>query len=190
MDRLLLTLLFVALLVLCVYGMWKGWRRQARAQSVRIPPFPERPAEPGTPLLETPGLYVATTYAGHWQERIVTRGAGLRGPATLRLHDDGIDVDRDGMPGFWIPREAVTGIATGKGMAGKVMGTDSLLIVTWRAGESGDESRSAEAVELDTGFRADDRGVYPKWITQVERDTTAEAGVERTTERIVGGAQA
>ncbi|MBB3053213.1 hypothetical protein FHS23_004257 [Prauserella isguenensis] len=184
MDRLLLTLLFVALLVLCVYGMWKGWRRQARAQSVRIPPFPARPAEPGTPSLETPGLYVTTTYAGHWQERIVTRGAGLRGPATLRLYDDGIDVDRDGMPGFWIPREAISGIATGKGMAGKVMGTDSLLIVTWRAGESDD------AVELDTGFRADDRGVYPKWITQVERASEREAGTESDDERIVGGAQA
>ncbi|MBB3665767.1 hypothetical protein FB384_004726 [Prauserella sediminis] len=190
MDRLLLTLLFVALLLLCVYGMWKGWRRQARAQSVRIPPFPTRPAEPGTALLEAPGLYVATTYAGHWQERIVTRGAGLRGPATLRLHDDGIDVDREGMPGFWIPREAVTGIATGKGMAGKVMGTDSLLIVTWRAGESGEAGESGGAVELDTGFRADDRGVYPEWIKQVERASADEAATESDEERIVGGAQA
>lgn len=190
MDRLLLTLVFVALLVLCVYGMWKGWRRQARAQSVRIPPFPARPAEPGTPLLETPGLYVTTTYAGRWQERIVTRGAGLRGPATLRLYDDGIDVDRAGRPGFWIPREAITGIATGKGMAGKVMGTDSLLIVTWRVGESDAAGGSDGAVELDTGFRADDRGVYPKWITQVERASKGEAGTESDDERIVGGAQA
>ncbi|GAA1230510.1 transporter [Prauserella halophila] len=190
MDRLLLTLVFVALLVLCVYGMWKGWRRQARAQSVRIPPFPERPAEPGAPQLETPGLYVATTHAGHWQERIVTRGAGLRGPAALRLYDDGIEVDRDGMPSFWIPREAITGIATGKGMAGKVMGTDSLLIVTWRAGESDGDGGSGRTVELDTGFRADDRGVYPQWIKQVERDTAGDAGSASDHERIAGGAQA
>lgn len=162
MDRLLLTLVFVALLLLCVYGMWRGWRRQARTQSVRIPPFPQRPADPGAPQLEATGLYVATTYAGHWQERIVTRGAGLRGPATLRLHADGIDVDRAGMPGFWIPRAAITAVVTGKGMAGKVMGTDSLLIVTWRAGEGDD------AVEVDTGFRADDRGVYPEWIDKVK----------------------
>lgn len=186
MDRLLLTLLFVALLVLCVYGMWKGWRRQARAQSVRVPPFPERPADPGAPLLEQAGLYVATTYAGHWQERIVTRGAGLRGRATFRLYDDGIDVDREGRPGFWIPREAVSGIATGKGMAGKVMGTDSLLIVTWRVGESDG------AVELDTGFRADDRGVYPRWIQQLqpERAAANEAAGTGDNEGIVGGAQA
>lgn len=189
MDRLLLTLGFIVLFMLCVYGMWKGWRRQARAQSVRIPPFPARPAEPGTPVLETPGLYVATTNAGHWQERIVTRGAGLRGPATLRLHDGGIDVDRDGMPGFWIPREAVTRIATGKGMAGKVMGTDSLLIVTWRAEQV---DGGAPGVELDTGFRADDRGVYPQWIRQFERETVSEDGnaSDNEAEFVTGGGQA
>ncbi|OLT43628.1 transporter [Saccharomonospora sp. CUA-673] len=169
MERLLLSLLFAALLALCVYGMWRGWRRQARTQSVRIPPFPERPESPGAAELEESGLYVATTYAGHWQERIVTRGAGLRGPATLRLHADGIDVDRAGMPGFWIPRSAITGVATGRGMAGKVMGSNSLLVVTWVVGDGDD------AVEVDTGFRADDRGVYPQWIERLD-GTQVEAG--------------
>ncbi|WP_106180391.1 transporter [Prauserella shujinwangii] len=158
MDRLLLTLLVAAFFALCLYGMWRGWRRQAREQSVRLPPFPEVPAERGEPVLRAGGVYVATTRAGRWQERVVTRGVGLRGRATLRLFPDGVEVDRAGANGFWIPRESIVDIGTAKGMAGKVMGTDSLLVLTWRLGET----------ELDTGFRGDDLGRYPEWIEQVK----------------------
>ncbi|SFB21889.1 hypothetical protein SAMN05216266_106204 [Amycolatopsis marina] len=162
MDRLLLSLLVAAFFGLCVYGMWRGWRRQARAQSVEFPPFPEVPAQPGEPVLEAHGLYVCTTRAGRWQERIVTRGAGLRTTATLRCYPGGIEVERVGAPGFWIPRESVVDTVIGKGMAGKVMGTDSLLVITWRLGE--------EAV--DTGFRGDDIDVYPKWIEALHGNVT------------------
>ncbi|TKG64840.1 PH-like domain-containing protein [Prauserella endophytica] len=158
MERLLLTLLVIAFFALGVYGMWRGWRRQARAQSVRVPPFPEVPEDLGEPLLSAKGLYVATTNAGHWQERVVTRGVGLRGPAVLRLYDEGVEVDRAGTVSFWIPRESIVDVKTAKGMAGKVMGTDSLLVFTWRADD----------VELDTGFRGDDLAVYPQWINQVK----------------------
>ncbi|WP_240519415.1 transporter [Amycolatopsis antarctica] len=162
MDRFLLSLAVLAFFALCVFGMWRGWRRQARAQSVEFPPFPEVPTEPGPVSLELPGLYVASTRAGHWQERIVTRGAGLRTSGTLRLHPDGIEVERIGAPGFWIPRSAVVAVATGRGMAGKVMGTDALLVITWRPGEG-----TAGPVEVDTGFRADDIGRYRAWIDAV-----------------------
>lgn len=158
MERFLLTLAVAAVFVLALYGMWRGWRRQARSQSVRVPPFPSAPDAVGEPLLETAGLYVSTTFAGHWQQRIVTRGMGLRGPAVLRLYADGIEVDRSGAPGFWIPRRSVVAVATAKGMAGKVMGTNSLLVFTWRLGD----------VELDTGFRGDDLSVYPQWIEHVK----------------------
>lgn len=157
MDRSLLTLLVVAFFALCVLGMWRGWRRQAREQSVRFPPFPQRPADPGEPELEAVGLYVATTEEGRWQRRVVTRGVGMRGPATLRLYAAGVEVDRAGAPGFWIPRESVTAVGTAKGMAGKVMGTESLLVLTWQCGDIG----------LDTGFRGDDLAGYPQWIEQV-----------------------
>ncbi|WP_298179899.1 transporter [Saccharomonospora sp.] len=158
MDRLLLTLLCLAFFALCLYGMWCGWRRQARAQSVRVPPFPSVPDDPGEPVLETRGVYVSTTMSGHWQDRIVTRGAGLRGPAVVRLYADGVEIDRRGTYGFWIPRDSIVDVRTAKGMAGKVMGTESLLVFTWRLGD----------VELDTGLRGDDLSVYPQWIEQVK----------------------
>ncbi|GAB2967069.1 transporter [Amycolatopsis acidiphila] len=154
MERFVLVLVVLACFALAVWGMRVGWRRRARSQSVLVPPFPQVPEEPGEPLLEAPGLYVSTTTAGNWQDRIVTRGVGLRGRAVLRRYAGGVEVDRAGAPGFWIPNEAVAGIRRGSAIAGKVMGSDSLLIITWRAGE----------VELDTGFRGDDHGSYPDWI--------------------------
>lgn len=156
MDRLLLTLLVVVFFGLCVWGMRHGWRRQAREQSVEFPPFPEVPADPGRVLDEARGSYVATTRAGHWQERVVTRGVGLRGNATLRRYAAGVEVDRDGAVGFWIPRDRIERLDTASGMAGKVMGTRSLLTITWRLGDA----------SLDTGFKANDISVYARWLEE------------------------
>jgi hypothetical protein len=156
-ERLALVLIVAACLALLLWGMRVGWRRKARSQSVLVPPFPQAPDEPGEPELETKGLYVSTTTAGNWQDRIVTRGLGLRGRANLRLYSGGVEVDRTGAPGFWIPREAVTGVRIGSAIAGKVMGTESLLIITWRAGET----------EVDTGFRGDDLEAYPQWTQKL-----------------------
>ncbi len=158
MERLWLVLAIVAFFLLCLWGMYVGWRRKARSQSVRVPPFPAIPSGPGDVLLESTGVYVATTFAGEWQNRVVTRGAGLRTGAVLRLHDSGVAVERGGAPDFWIPRDAVTGVRRDSKIAGKVMGTDALLVLTWRAGET----------ELDTGFRGDDLDDYPQWIDQLK----------------------
>lgn len=155
-------MLVVAVFLLAVYGMWRGWRRKAREQSARYDPFPEVPARltdpesaPGAgPRDVAKGIYVATTRSGHWQDRIVTRGAGMRGPATLRRYSAGVVVDRTGAPSFFIPAESIVDAKTARGMAGKVMGTDGLLVITWRLG----------GVDVDTGFRCEDRAVYPQWI--------------------------
>ncbi|NKQ53697.1 transporter [Amycolatopsis sp. K13G38] len=159
MERFLLVLVVVAVFALALWGMRLGWRRRARSQSVRLAPFPQVPAEPGEPLLEADGLYVSTTTAGNWQDRIVTRGMGLRGRAVLRRYAGGVEVDRAGAPGFWIPDESVLRVRRGSAIAGKVMGSDSLLIITWRLGE----------VELDTGFRGDDHGDYPQWMQSLSK---------------------
>lgn len=157
MERLLLTLIVLAVFLLLLWGMRVGWRRKARSQSARVPPFPPVPDDPGEPELQAEGLYVSTTTAGDWQDRIVTRGVGMRGRASLRLYPGGIAVDRAGAPGFWIPRESITGARAASAIAGKVMGTDSLLVITWQAGD----------VALDTGFRADDPAECPQWIDEL-----------------------
>ncbi len=162
MERLVLTLVVLGCLLLAVWGMRVGWRRRARSQSVLVPPFPQVPEEPGGLLLpEAPGLYVSTTTAGNWQDRIVTRGVGLRGRAVLRRYAGGVEVDRAGAPGFWIPVESIVDVRRASAIAGKVMGTDSLLVITWRLGD----------VELDTGFRGDDHGDYPQWMESLRSES-------------------
>ena len=158
MERLWLVLAIVAFFLLCLWGMYLGWRRKSRAQSVQVPLFPEIPGSPGEILLESSGIYVSTTTAGNWQDRIVTRGAGLRTNAVWRLHAGGVAVERGGAPDFWIPRAAITGVRRDSKIAGKVMGTDALLILTWLAGD----------VELDTGFRGDDLDDYPQWTEALQ----------------------
>lgn len=158
MERLWLVLAIVAFFLLCLWGMYLGWRRKARSQSARVPPFEQIPGDPGEVLLESTGVYVATTIAGEWQNRVVTRGAGLRSGAVWRLHGGGVAVERGGAPDFWIPRGAVTGVRQDSKIAGKVMGTDALLVLTWRAGET----------ELDTGFRGDELDDYPHWIEELK----------------------
>jgi hypothetical protein len=179
MDRLILTLVIVVVFLVCLGGMWLGWRRKARSQSVRVPPFPDLPDELGELVLaEATGLYVSTTTAGHWQDRIVTRSAGLRGNATLRLYAGGIEVDRSGAPSFWIPAASLVDAHRDKAIAGKVMGSDSLLIITWKAGET----------LLDTGFRGDDLDVYPQWIEEV-RTAASPRWAANDTSDLRGGAQ-
>ncbi len=158
MERFWLVLAIVAFFLLCLWGMYLGWRRKSRSQSARVPPFPAIPSDPGDVLLESTGVYLATTFAGEWQNRVVTRGAGLRTSASWRLHDGGVAVERGGAPDFWIPRDAVTGIRRDKKIAGKVMGTDALLVIAWRLGDA----------DLDTGFRGDDLDDYPQWIEQLK----------------------
>lgn len=158
MERLALTLLVLAVFLLGVWGMWLGWRRKAREQSARYAPFPQVPEadDLGQELAATDGVYVATTPHGRWQDRIVTRGVGMRGPATLRRYDGGVVVERHGARSFFIPASAITEVTTARKMAGKVMGTDGLLVITWRLGDE----------LLDTGFRGDDMDVYPEWTSR------------------------
>lgn len=158
MDRLALTLAIIAFFGLCLCGMWLGWRHKAHSQSTEIPPFPAAPDSLGELTLpEATGLYVSTTTAGHWQDRIVARGMGSRSKVTLRLHASGLQLDRVGAPGFWIPAEALAGVRRDKRIAGKVMGVDNLLVITWKTG----------GVLLDTGIRGDDVEVYPQWIEAI-----------------------
>jgi len=158
-TRSLLVLLFVAAFVLAVYGMARGWRARARRQAAVFPSFPTPPADlpddEGTQLLAPlTGVYVGTTTAGNWQDRIVVGDVGHRAEAELRLFPSGLLVDRVGASPLWIPAGALRDARTDRALAGKVMTRDGLLVVTWSLGEH----------LLDTGFRADEKTSYAEWV--------------------------
>ena len=159
MDRLLLTILLVVLCVLAAAGLWWGWRNRGARQerSLALPELPAVPAHLGTARTEAlTGLYVSSTTAGHWQDRVVTRGLGERARATVTLFDAGLVIDRDGPAPIFLPLASVKSVGTAPGIAGKVMGMpDGILVITWTLG----------GVDLDSGVRADDPAAQSDWLT-------------------------
>ena len=87
MERTLLVVGLVALCALAGYGLYVGWRHRAARQS-GLAALPVAPADLGPDLVEpVTGLYISTTTAGNWQDRIVAAGprpARRRGGQAVR----------------------------------------------------------------------------------------------------------
>ncbi|MBM7461099.1 PH-like domain-containing protein [Rhodococcus coprophilus] len=162
MDRILLTVGFLALWVVLVLLMWKGWRGRARRQKDAIGELPVVPAEPGERLIEpSTGLYVGSTLAPSWQDRIAVGDLGFRANAELSRYRTGVLVERHGASPIWIPQESIRAIRTERGLAGKVMTKDGVLVIRWQL---------PSGTEVDTGFRGDDKSIYPQWTREWTRD--------------------
>lgn len=139
----LIAVIVTLIIIAAVFAlMRRGWNsRLARQDDVPAPP--DIPADLGEPALSAPGMYVCTTAAGDWLDRIAVHDLGLRTGATLDVHDGGIAVRRDGSPDFYIPRAAVRGVTTADGMAGKFVEKGGLVVIGWTLGTA----------DVDTGFR-------------------------------------
>jgi hypothetical protein len=147
MDRLSLTL---GTLAFCVVGyllMARGWRSRLRRQL----DVPAPPVSDGTARVTqaVPGLYVGTTAAGDWLDRIAVHQLSDRATGELCLADDGVHLLRDGLPEVFVPRAALTGVTVEQSLAGKIVST-GMLVLTWRLG----------AREVATAFRADDPAAH------------------------------
>lgn len=155
MERLLLVLGLVLLCALMVYGLYAGWRHRAARQS-GLAELPVEPTDLGPDLVDPlVGLYVSTTSAGNWQDRIVAHGLGRRAAGAARLSAEGVCFERDGEADIFVPTADLVEITTAPGIAGKVIGqADGILIVRWTLG----------GVALDSGFRADDAERQDDWL--------------------------
>jgi hypothetical protein len=146
-ERLLLTAATLAVVVLLGLLMRRGWRRRAARQS-------DVPALSGQPLGGTDrvppaeGVYVSSTTAGDWLDRITAQGLGARSEAVLRVTGAGVAFERTGAPDVVIPASDLQGARIEPGMAGKFVGPSGLVVVRWQHGERA----------LDTGFRAREIG--------------------------------
>jgi len=162
MDRTLWVIGLVAFWGLLVGLMYLGWRARARRQASRIGEMPAVPGELGTRLLEpTTGLYVGSTIVPSWQNRIAVGDIGFRAAGELSRYERGILLERDGASPIWIPAESVRAVRTERGLAGKVMTRDGVLVIRWEL---------PSGTEIDTGFRGDDKTVYPQWADRKEEE--------------------
>ncbi len=155
MTRSVLVLLCLVALAVALLGMRSGWRNRSRRQSA-LPALPEVPAL-GTALLSTTGLYVGSTFATSWQDRVVHGGLGERADATATLHPQGVLIVRQGSASIFVPAAVIDRARLAPGLAGKVMGAGGLLVVRWRLGDT----------LVDSGFRADDKTAYPQWVQAI-----------------------
>ncbi len=155
MERALLVIGLLVICLLAAYGLRRGWRSRAARQS-HLPALPVLPPDPGPDLLPPlTGLYVSTTTAGQWQDRIVTHTLGRRAAGAARLLAAGICIERDGEVDIFVPAGDLVEVTTAPGIAGKVTGQrDGILIFRWLLGDT----------LLDSGFRADDRDAQAEFV--------------------------
>ena len=162
MTRTILVLGCVLIVALALWAMRRGWRNRL-ARSANLPALPAPPTDLGTAMLSATGLYVGTTTAANWQDRVLHDGLGARAAAALSLYPGGLLIDRRGARPIFVPATAWVGARVAPALAGKVVGAGGLLVLRWQLG----------GTQLDSGFRADDKSTYPTWLTAINERISA-----------------
>ena len=131
--------------------MLLGWRNRQQRQGF----LPAPPVADGTATVvigAVPGLFVGTTFAGRWLDRVAAHRLGDRAAGWLAVHTDGVHVDREGAPEVFLPFSVIDQATVGDALAGKVVGPGGLLLVSWRLGDT----------LLTSGFRATDHSQHQR----------------------------
>lgn len=147
----------VAVVIAVIIGaMMRGWRHRADRQAALIGALPPMPDAVGPAIIPAiKGLYVGSTLAPHWNDRVAVGDLGYRAKAVLTRYPEGIMLQCTGAGPIWIPHDAIAAIRTERAIAGKAMTHDGILAIRWRL---------PSGTEIDTGFRADDRREYTHWL--------------------------
>lgn len=156
-ERVLLTAAFAAAVVVLWLLMLKGWRSRQRRQG-DLPPPPAPPEQPGQVVVPaTSGLFVGTTFADDWLDRVAVHDLAHRSAGWLLLDSDGVHVEREGLPDLFLPYAVIDRASVGDALAGKVIGKEGMVLVDWRLG-----SRL-----LTSGFRADDHAAHRRLVDAI-----------------------
>ena len=137
----------VLIAALALYGMWRGWVGRTKRSALLVPELPAIPADLGDARSQAFQVtYVSSTRAGDWLDRVSTQDLGARSAATAQVHDTGLMLSRVGAQSLFIPASHLVGTSLTPGMAGKFVGRDGIVVVTWHpAGPDSD-------LALDTGL--------------------------------------
>ncbi|OBA90892.1 transporter [Mycobacteriaceae bacterium 1482268.1] len=143
-----------------VQAMVRGWRNRAQRQAELVGQLPPVPDTVGPAIVPpTKGLYVGSTLAPSWQDRIAVGDLGYRTKAVLTRYPEGIMLQRSGGRPIWIPDESIIAIRAERGIAGKALTHHGILAIRWRL---------PSGTEIDTGFRGNDRAQYAHWLGEEE----------------------
>ena len=150
---------YVMLLALVGWGMWRGWQRRVRSSALAVPAIPGVPDDLGATLLgPLEATYVSSTTAGDWLDRVAAHDLGNRSAAQVEVHDAGVLLRRRGATDVFVPARRLRAVGTAPGMAGKFVGGQGLVVLTWETG--------ADRV-LDTGLLVRHRAERPALVAAV-----------------------
>jgi hypothetical protein len=140
-----------ALGVAALWGMRAGWRHRGERTAAAVPDLPAVPAAGDRALgaaLTGPieATYVSSTVSGDWLERVVAHDLGTRSAAVVQVHAAGVRIERPGARDLFVPAGTLRAAGTSGGMAGKYVGGQGLVVLTWQPPASG-------SAPLDTGLR-------------------------------------
>jgi hypothetical protein len=155
LGSLIFAAVLVAVIAVVIQLMMRGWRRRAEGQEELVGTLPDVPETVGSATISTRGLYCGCTLSPAWNERVAAGDLGYRSKAVLTRYPEGIMVERIRATPIWIPQESITAIRTERGIAGKVAARNGILAIRWRL---------PSGTEIDTGFRANNRGEYARWL--------------------------
>jgi hypothetical protein len=108
------------------------------------------------------GVYVGTTVAGDWLDRVVVHGLGRRSPAQVEVAGAGVLVGRAPESDLFVPARALLDARLDRALGGRVVEPGGLVVVTWEHGGR----------RLDTGVR-------PRRAVDAARLRDAVAGLVR-----------
>ena len=145
----------VVVIAIVIQLMMRGWLRRSQRQTELIGELPDVPDKVGTAAATIQGVYVGCTLSPAWNDRVTAGDLGYRSRAALTRYPEGMLLERIRAKPIWIPQDAITAVRTERGMAGKVAARNSILAIRWRL---------PSGVEIDTGFRANDRDEYDGWL--------------------------
>ncbi|MGU3498981.1 PH-like domain-containing protein [Mycobacterium sp. C31M] len=135
-----------------------GWKARMARQAELIGNLPPLPDTVG-PVLTGPtkGLYVGSTIAPHWNDKVAAAALGFRAKAVLTRYPEGIMLQRSGTGPIWIPDESIVAVRGERAIAGKALTHEGIVAIRWKL---------PSGTEIDTGFRADDRTETKKWVKE------------------------
>ena len=112
--------LVVVAIGVVIRRMLRGWRNRAQRQVALIGDLPAPPELINSALVApTRGLYLGSTIAGNWLDRVAADDLGHRCKAVLTRYPEGILLERSGAGPIWMPETSISGVRAERAMAAR-----------------------------------------------------------------------
>lgn len=131
MDKLVPTLIIVAILIVVLLAMRRSWRRR-EARDGGLPAGYPVPTHVNRDLASVGAWYVATTEHDSPFERLALRGLGFRGKAIVDVTDDGVTISVAGERSVYVPARAIVHVGTATSTIDRVVEPGGMIRFDWR----------------------------------------------------------